>query len=120
MLLSWMFKAGKYETGWAILERACYGLATLELVQEKDRSALLVAMSDRLAKTNAPDQAIRDRAAREIRQRAATLDRDGYRFSGIERIMSQVDVTKLRPLLGEIANRLSPGTANEPVHPHVF
>lgn len=120
MLLSWMFKAGKYETGWAILERACYGLATLELVQGKDGSALLVAMSDRLAQTNAPDQAIRDRTAREIRERAATLYRDGHWSSGIERSMSQVDVKRLEPLLGEIANRLSPGTANEPVHPHVF
>ena len=120
MLLSWMFKAGRHETGWAIFERACYGLATLEVVQEKDRAALLAAISDRLAKTNAPDQTIRDRAAREIRERAETLDRDGYRFSGIERSMSQVDDTKLQPLLGEIANRLSPGTANEPIHPHVF
>ena len=120
MLLSWMFKAGRYETGWAILERACYGLATLELVQGKDGSALLKSMSERLSKENAPDQAIRDRAAREIRERAETLYRDGHRYSGIERSMSQVDDTKLKPLLTEIANRLSPGTANEPVHPNVF
>jgi len=120
LLLSWMFKAGKYEIGWAILERACYGLATLELIQGKDGSTLLVAISDRLASPNAPDQTIRDRAAREIRERAATLYRDGHWSSGIERSMSQVDATKLGPLLGEIANRLSPGTANEPVHPHIF
>lgn len=117
LLFSWMFKAGKYEIGWAILERACYGLATLEFVQGKDGAALVAAISGRLLKTNVPDQAIRDRAAREIRERAATLYRDGHRFSGIERAMSRVDVKKLQPLLREIANRLSPGTADEPVNP---
>src|SRR5207237_5208804 len=73
LLFSWTFKAGKYETGWAILERACYGLATLELIQGRDGSALITAISERLAKENAPEQAIRDHAAREIRERAATI-----------------------------------------------
>ena len=119
LLLSWTFNAGRHEIGWAILERGCYGLATLELIQEKDGSALLAAISDHLAKTNAPNQAIRDRAAREIRECAETLYRDGHRSSRIERSMNQVDATNLRPLLWEIANRLSPGTANEPLHLHV-
>jgi hypothetical protein len=120
ILLSWAFKAGKYENGWAILERACYGLATLELVREGDGSALIAAMSDRLAKENAPVQAIRDRAARDIRERAETLHSEGHWSSGIERAMSHVEVKKLRPLLREIANLLSPGTAHETVNPTIF
>lgn len=35
MLLSWTFKAGQYQTGWAILERSLYGLATLALKKRK-------------------------------------------------------------------------------------
>ena len=34
MLLSWMFKAGRYQTGWAILERSVYGVATLALLAD--------------------------------------------------------------------------------------
>lgn len=120
LFLSWTFKAGRHETGWAILERGCYGLATLELIQGNDGSTLLGAISDCLAKTNAPGQTIRDRAARDIRERAETLYREGHWSSRIERSMNQVDPANLRPLLNEIANRLSPGTANEPVHLHEF
>ena len=120
LLLSWAFKAGKYETGWAILERACYGLATLDLMRGKDDSALIAAISEHLAKENAPDQAIRDRAAREIRERVATPWRDRHSLSSIEYAMGQIEEGKLRPLLEEIANRLSSGTANERIQPHVF
>ena len=116
LLLSWAFKAGKYETGWAILERACYGLAALDLLQKKDGSSLIVAISERLAKEGALGQAIRDRAAREIRRQAATLRDNRYTLSRIEHAMGQVDPDKLRELLKEISDLLSPGSAQEPAH----
>lgn len=120
LLLSWMFKAGKYETGWAIIERACYGLATLDVMRGKDGSALIAVISSRLAQENTPEQAALDRAAREIREKAATLNDDRFSLSHIGRAMRNTDHGKLRPLLEEIANTLSPGTANEPVHRHSF
>jgi hypothetical protein len=36
LLVLWMFKAGHYHSGWAILERAVYGLAVLALLAEPD------------------------------------------------------------------------------------
>jgi hypothetical protein len=120
LLFSWAFKAGKHETGWGILERACCGLATLDLMRKQDGSWLTAAISERLAKGSAPDQALRDRAAREIRERAATLHHEQYSLSRIEYAMRHTDQDKLRSLLGEIANRLSPGTADEPVQTRPF
>lgn len=120
LLLAWAFKAGKYETGWAILERACYGLATLDVVRGLDRSVLLRVIAERLAKEGAPNQAIRDRTAREIRGRAATLHRNRHTYSRIEYAMGKSDESTMRPFLEEIANLLSPGTANDPVRPDVF
>jgi hypothetical protein len=35
-LVSWLFKAGRYPTGWRILEKAVYGVATLALLAEAD------------------------------------------------------------------------------------
>lgn len=120
LLFSWAFKAGKYETGWGILEQAFCGLATLDLVRGQDGSVLIAALSVRLAQENAPDQAIRDRAAREIREHAATLHRDRSPLSRIDYAMGRTDQGQLRLLLEEIANRLSPGTANEPINLDVF
>ncbi len=120
LLLAWAFKAGKYETGWAILERACYGLATLDVMRGLDRSVLLRVIAERLAKEGAPNQAIRDRTAREIRERAATLYRNRHTYSRIEYVMGKSDESTMRPFLEEIANLLSPGTANDPVRPDVF
>lgn len=120
LLLAWAFKAGKYETGWAILERACYGLATLDVVRGLDRSVLLRVIAERLAKEGAPNQAIRDRTAREIRGRAATLHRNRHTYSRIEYAMGKSDESTMRPFLEEIANLLSPGTANDPVRPDVY
>lgn len=122
LLLSWAFKAGRHNTGWAILERSIYGLATLALIRGDtlEGSCLKAAILKRLAEEKTPDQKIRDRAAREIRQRAATLYRQGHGYSHIENAMSRVDHEKLSPLLEGIANLLSPETANEPVNVRIF
>jgi|GEM_PF-618649 len=110
LLLSWAFKAGKYQIGWAILERSMYGLATLVLAKNDDKECerLKGAILDRLEKEGAPNQEIRDRTARDIRQRAATLYREGHWSSRIENAMIQVNHEKLRSLLEDIANLLSP------------
>jgi len=114
LLLSWAFEAGGHQTGWAILERSMYGLATLALVENNDQNErmLLAKIESRLAKDKAPNQEIRYRAAREIRERAATLYREGHWSSQIEVAMGRVDHQKLGPLLLNIANLLSPNTAN--------
>jgi hypothetical protein len=122
MLVSWAFRAGRHHIGWAILERSMYALATLSLSRDAtDQPPLLkAAIAAALAKEEAPDGEIRDHAAREMRRTAATLYRQAHGFSRIEHAMAQIDHAKVRPLLEEIANLLSPETANEPVDVSYF
>jgi hypothetical protein len=117
LLLFWAFKAGRHNVGWAILERAMCALATLVLW--KDEITLVPWLKTELTKMlnteKAPEQEIRNNAAREIRERAATLYNPGFELSQIHHAMSQIDQEKMRLLLQEIADLLSPGTAGEPV-----
>lgn len=120
LLLGWAFKGGRHKTGWAILERSLYGIATLALMVENSEVVedLKRKIADRLTQPDAPDQEIRDRTARDIRSRAATLYRQHHRFSRIEDAMSRVDREKLRSLLEDLANILSPETKDEHVSTH--
>lgn len=90
ILLSWTFKGGRYQTGWGVLERGLCDAAKFALMGSDERTTeLLTSVEAYLAKESAPEQDIRDRAAREIRERATTADH-----------------VKLRPLLEDIAQRL--------------
>jgi hypothetical protein len=122
LLLEWAFKAGKYENGWHVLERSLYALATLALLAGDDGvcEPLKRDITQRLAEPGAPDKEIRDRAARNIRRRAATLSREEHGYSRIDTEMNGIDHQKLRPLLENLANILSPETAGEPVHIDFF
>ena len=56
-----------------------------------------------------------------MREKAATLYRHReFPNSSIEAVMNQVDETKLKVLLEDIANLLSPNTANEEVNVGFF
>lgn len=113
-ILSWTFKGGKYQTGWGILEKGLCGLAALAVsAGDEETSQLRVAVAARLVGESAPGQEIRDRTAREIRERAANLYREGHRSSHIDMAIGQSDHAKLRPLLEEIACALSPQIAHE-------
>ncbi|MBU0723756.1 MAG: hypothetical protein KJ904_05160 [Alphaproteobacteria bacterium] len=115
MLLSWTFKAGRYQTGWAILQRSVYGLATLALLAD-DAAAVTRLKADiiaRVAAGNLPDKKVRDLAALEIRGRATSLYHKGHWSSEIERGMARSDHGKMRPLLEEIADLISPETKGQ-------
>lgn len=113
MLLSWTFKAGRRQTGWAILERGLCGLCVLALIRggEQEVSGLKAAISQKLVSEDALDLEVRDDAAREIRRRADTLYEGGHSSSSIKRAMHQADEDTLRPLMKELANLLEPVTA---------
>lgn len=116
LLVSWMFKGGQYFSGWAILEHSIYGLAVLALLAEFDGDAiakLKVDIGKRLAAGGLPDQKVRDSAAFKIRGRAATLYRGGHWSSSIESGVAQADHVKLKPLLIELADLISPETAGQ-------
>ena len=112
ILLSWTFKAGGHQTGWAILEKSVYGIATLVLLaDDADAETRLKAeISSRMTAGGLPNKELRDRAALEIRWRAASLFRNGHWSSAIENGMAQSDHQRLQPLLEEIADLISPET----------
>jgi len=116
MLMGWAFKGGRHQTGWAILERSLYGLVTLALIGKSPPfNDIKRQIAGRLSNADAPDQKILDRTARDIRRRAATLYRQGHRFSRIEHEMSKVDHSMMKSQLEELANLLPPHTSDESV-----
>jgi hypothetical protein len=113
-LLSWTFKGGRYQTGWAVLEKGLCGLAAFAVGGgDEDISILKAGVVSNLASKSAPDQEIRDRTARKIFERAANLYRQGHWSSRIEMAMTQSDHANLRQLLEGIASLLSPGMAHQ-------
>lgn len=112
ILLSWMFKAGRYPTGWDIFERSVYGIATLALLADDSdaKIRLKAEISSRMSAGGLPNKEHRDRAAMEIRGRAASLYQNGHWSSAIEQGMAQADHQKLQPLLEQIADLISPET----------
>ncbi len=108
-LLSWIFKGGRYQTGWGILERGLCGLAAFALMgRDGEVSGLRTAVAAHLSGESAPVQEIRERAARRIFERAVSLYRPGSWMSRIDMAIARADHQKLRPLLEEIAGLLSP------------
>ena len=122
LLMDWAFKAGKHHIGWAILERSIYGLVTLALQNNTDADTTILKhkLIERLGKPEGPDQEMRDRSARNIRRHVMELHNDRHSLSKIEHAMSQVPHERLKPLLTELANILSPNTQNEKIRRHFF
>lgn len=123
MLLKWGFRAGRHHIGWGVMEQSVYGLSAAHLLWEptpEKRAALLGNIRALLARPDGPDQDMKDRSARSIRERAESYFDRGFSLSRLEHAMSQVDDRELHDLLWESANSISPGTAAQPVLPEVF
>jgi hypothetical protein len=117
----WKLKI-RFRSGWSIVESSICGLAVLALLAETDGAIpkLKAKIGKYLVAGGLPDQDVRGHAALEIRGRAATLYRGGHRGSSIEVGMAQVDHAKLEPLLEELADLISPGTAGQAASHHFF
>lgn len=117
LLLGWAFKAGCYQNGWGTFEHTLYALAALSL-DRGNRDQSIARLAERMAKPGIPDVAIRARAARGIREKAATLYRLRYSLRSVEAYMEQSDHEQLRPLLEQIADIVSPETVGEEMAIH--
>lgn len=111
LLLDWGFKSGKYQIGWATLERSFYGSTTLVILRGEDAEAFITSVLERLSQGDAPSTEIRIRTARDIRDRLRTPH--GRAHSLIEDQMAQVDQEALRDLLNGIACALDAIEANQ-------
>ena len=107
-LLSWTFKGGRYITGWGVLEPGLCACAAFALTGNYgDVDALRASIGARLQKDSAPEQDVREHAARGIRKRADQLLVRGHSSSSIDAAMSQLDHKVLRALLIEISSTLA-------------
>ena len=114
ILLYWTFKAGRYQTGFDTLKTGICGFAVFALMRDEEeiiRSRIQAYLSG----DSAPNQEIRDRTAQQIRHRVAPSHSSEEYFhlqidshSQIEKSMREADQGKLRPILKDIAEMLSP------------
>jgi hypothetical protein len=115
LLTEWGFKAAVH-TNRGTLERTVLSLATLALSKEDlDLVPWLKAEITKRLKEAILDQAALDHAARGIRQEAASLRRREYETDRLRHAMNQLDPPKVRSLLKEVADILSPNTAGDAV-----
>lgn len=113
LLVSWAFRAGRYENGWGTLEHALYGVAVLNTKPELQAATSIAQLEATMLKYPV-SQELLDRTAREIRSKAQSPFRDRH-LPGIEHAMYLEDPKKLSEALMAIANLLSPNTADEPI-----
>lgn len=114
LLLSWTFKAGKHQTGWASLEQACCGLACLNIILDLPDENLFSDIDEYLSKKDAPSIEIRSRTASDLHDEADKY-RTGYGHGAIDVAMAGIDQTRLRELLHGVADHLLPETNSSDV-----
>ncbi len=107
LLLSWTYKTGKYQTGWASLEKSCCGLACLNLILNLSDETLFTDIDKYLSKESAPSFDIRSRTAFDLHEEAEKY-RSEYGFDNIDTAMTRVDQARLREILHGVADHLCP------------
>ncbi|WP_316229602.1 hypothetical protein [Bradyrhizobium sp. SZCCHNR1070] len=121
LLIQWAFKAGRYNTGWGTLGRSMAALVALAVLKEEfDIAAWLKAEIPKRLKRVALEQEVLDRAARDLRRKAVSIRGREFEPDPINHVISQLEATKVRQLLMEVADILSPSTAAEDVSSDYF
>jgi hypothetical protein len=118
-LLDWGFREASQPTGRAIIEHAIEGSVPLALALG-EANELKAHITLRLQRVQNPDRAFLDRVARNLRRTAATLRVNEFELSAIQRALQSANPEETRALLNDIANILSPETADEPLDLHCF
>jgi hypothetical protein len=99
-------------------------LALVTLVLWKEELQLVpwlkAGIAKRLNGEVAPEQETPDRAAPDLRRQAVSLRRSEFEMNRVRHAMNQIEPAKVRALLMEIADILSPGTTAEQVRPDFF
>jgi hypothetical protein len=119
-LIGWTIEAGAVGWSWNILERGLQALSALALLQQEEVEVgwLKAQLVERLRQENAPSEEIRDGTARSLRREATSLRVGEFELDSIKRGLGSVDRVRARQLLTDLANILSPGTADEPIRDH--
>jgi hypothetical protein len=112
LLLGWVKKTGKYQTGWDSLRNAICGLACLNLIMELSDEVLVQEIDSYVTSQDAPNFEIRSRTASDLHEEADKY-RGNYESQPIDIVMAQVDQARLKVLLNKIAEHLLPETLNQ-------
>ena len=108
LLLAWALKAGKHDTGWAILETAVKGMVALVILEGTPEAvtALKTQFREQLAREGAPSMEQRTRSATNLTRSANSARRfDGFRT--IDRTLAQQNQGAVRELLLAMADIVS-------------
>lgn len=121
-LLKWALEAGAHQTGWGTLEDGLLALIALAAIDHELASPdqLKEQLPVKLALPNMPGQEIRDRAARDLRDKARTLRPRELEINVINGALTHGDIEATRSLILEVAAILSPGTVGEAPRRHLF
>jgi hypothetical protein len=107
MLLSWIFKLGRY-SGSEILKKGLCGLAAFALISgDKQVSRFKNSIARNLSGEVAPAQEIRDKVAKRISEYTIGTYREESQGSKIDMIIAQAGHEKLQSLLQDIAKLLT-------------
>lgn len=106
LLVSWAFKSGRYETGFASLETGLCGAIALCALGVVTKQNLAASISKFLLRAEVPDRETRFSAAEAIREAVDSAHSRGYSFSPIENAIARIDPDLLRPLCEEVADML--------------
>jgi hypothetical protein len=117
IMFNWALEAGKHHTGWDTLGQWLLAVAGLALTSGDDNNATMLKgrLSTKLTHADAPNQEMRDRAARCLREAANEVRQREFEIDRVKQLLSSGDNAATRLLLTEMANILSPGTKDEPV-----
>ena len=112
LMLSWTFKNGRYKTDQGIFEKGVCGLVSIALLSEYDgaENDLKTDMGTMVNNGKIPDQNRRDQEAINLRSVARSLPQASYSSFEIDYCMASVDHKRLRSLLEELADIISPET----------
>jgi len=111
ILLRWAVRAGAHATGWGILDRSITGLAALAIGDAANEIWLVRKLGEAIASPEAPPADVRSRAARELRETADEVLDATYSLDSVEIVLAQQDYGKKRTYLRQLADIVSPGTA---------
>ena len=106
LLLGWIFKSAKHESGRQTLGHGLLGSATLAVIVGNEEELKLEVVSQ-LNKPDSPSPEYRARAADVIREFIRS-PRDQHGYSRIDHAAAATDLEKLLPLLEELTGMLSP------------
>ena len=116
LLLKWGFEGGRQQTGWNTLENCLAALAALALRRGDEHSALLLSqVQGAVFGDGTPCRETLDHTARGLREKAIEIRENDFEINPVDRVLARIDGAGARELLVEVANILSPDTADEPV-----